>query len=131
MSIDGGGDNSPQASKLDEITQREFASGSKLTTHVFNKWRNVGAWFAVTGKRKEQLGPLQPLNHYEEYVRESYRKEDEADEVIARSDRGAVAAFDALVDEFNAHLEEIIQKGIVEAEKYLSRARKLQREYCQ
>ena len=130
MNIENGIDSS-RPSKLDKITQAEFNRGSKLTAHVFNKWRNAGAWFALTGKFKEQAGPLEPLKHYKEIIKEHFQEEGQADEVMAKSNREAVAAFDELVDDFNNHLDEIVQKGIDEAEKYLQRARTLEKQSCQ
>lgn len=127
MSLEGDGD-SPKPSKLSQSEQTEFASGAKLTGDSFNLWEDVKTWFDYKLECERSGGPftlkpLKPIEHYEAYYRRvrSWNPES-ADELIEKSDPSAVAAFDALADEFNSHLEEILQNGRDEAMKYVRRA---------
>jgi hypothetical protein len=66
------------------------------------------------------------MEHYEAYCGRMRHHDPEAvAELIARSDPSAIIAFDALVDEFNAHRDEILAKGHDEVRKYVLRAREI------
>ena len=126
MSLEDGGDT-PKPSKLNQFEQAEFASGAKLTGDSFNLWKDVEAWFDCKLDCERfsapfTLGSLKPIEHYETHYRMVGRDPEAVDELMEKSDPSAVAAFDALADEFNSHLEEIRQKGRDEAMKYVRRA---------
>lgn len=127
MGVEDDGD-SHKASKLSQFMQSEFARGRRLTRDSLNLWEDVRVWFGEK-EECERLGipftfePLKPLEHYEAYYKRKLSwNEGEADELMEKSDPPAVAAFDALVDEFNLHLDEVVQKGLSEVTKYYRRA---------
>lgn len=88
--------------------QESFGNGYKLDHDAMNVWSSLGY---VIPALPQSLEKLKPRQHYEEYVRENDQKSNEGGEytelVMKNSDPGAVAAFDALVDEFNADLDRI------------------------
>ena len=127
MSVEGGGDSGPKTSKLNQFEQAEFACGAKLTGDCINLWRDVVAWFDCKDMGiEDRVGPLKPIEHYEAYYRRVRHQNPEgAEELIRRSDPTAVAAFNALADEFNSHMDIILKKGREEAIKYVHRVEKI------
>lgn len=130
MTTENGGGDQPKKNLLGELTLAEFAGGAKLCSDSFNQWKNLELWCVNTSEIDRYGGhppdPLLPLKHYEEYYRKTMAwAPGAADELIKISDPQSVADFDALVDEFNLHLDEIVVGGLDEAEKYIERATKI------
>lgn len=122
MGLENGG-NSPTSSKLNRFEQAEFTSGAKLTRDSFNVWEAVKLWFDEKAECEQideefRLGPLKPIPHYEDIYRETKTPEALA-ELLERSDPAAIAAFNALADEFNSQLDSIDQQ---EAMAFVRRA---------
>lgn len=112
---------------LFEHAVRSFNGGCKMDHDAINVWGSLS--FVLPGL-SQTWDRVTPRRHYKEYVMESDKKNNEnqkyADFVMERSDPQAVAAFDALVDEFNADLERIKREKDYNALKnFLARAKEL------
>ncbi len=68
--------------------------------------------------------PKRLLMHYEEHARKTFKPQ-EADLYMQLSDPGAVAAFDAIIDEVRANFDAIKGKGQAAVEGYCERLRAL------
>ena len=123
MSLESNSDSQPIT--ISPIIQSEFARGKKLTADAGNIWQTVSMWFRAK-TRGETQPPLEPCEHYEEYIRHTSTPE-EADWIMDQSDQEAVAAFNQIVDDFNARLEELIEGDISDAQIYINRYLELDR----
>ncbi|PIR03984.1 MAG: hypothetical protein COV59_02255 [Candidatus Magasanikbacteria bacterium CG11_big_fil_rev_8_21_14_0_20_39_34] len=111
---------------LTEFERDEFDAGARLTRDAYNVWNNIKLWFELRDDMGDEIGELQPLEHYEQYYRRTRaERPGNVDALMMRSDATAVAEFDALVDEFNNNLDSILTGGIEEAKKYIGRAKAL------
>lgn len=107
-----GGDSPTQPNWEAEIARR-------LAIHNLDTdARNVFARLDIAvskGSRGEQFS-VEPLPHYGDYLRErAGTTSDELNLILRLSDPEAVAAFDRVVDEFNADIERINREQDFEA----------------
>lgn len=118
--VEGGGDRDYVKR---EIKRREsyFNQGYKLDRSVA---ANISQIFLSLYSLNDEKGKAP---HYAEYAQRENDEEPEVYElIIKRSDSESVAAFDKLVDEFNADFPRIIQGKDKEAiQKFVERAKQL------
>jgi len=109
MSVEGGGDRPQLHPKKKEIVDSGFSGGRKLYGDSYNMWTRAN-WCELP----EDTGRLSPLSHYRQNMEEakssdgqSRYPQPEIEYVMELSGPASVAAFDHVVDEFNADLERI------------------------
>lgn len=117
----------PEHSRIYTYAKQRFDDGYRLDHDTMNVWVILGYTIPSLPKSFEKL---KPLRHYENYVRHIDQTHGENGEYAAllmeKSDPRAVAAFDALVDEFNADLDRIKNERDYEtAKKFLTKAKEL------
>jgi hypothetical protein len=95
-----------------------------MFTHAKLNHDYYNVWHKLPFNEEQWHEPIQPFQHYAELVR--IRDAQHADLVIQLSDPEAVAAYDKLVDEFNAVLPEINRiKDFGTIKNFWEKARKL------
>ena len=127
MSIESG-DRPPIHPKIKEMVDSGFSNGRKLYGDRFNVW--YLAWHCYNPKDTQKL---EPLPHYQQSMEEAtfsngeHRYSPEGIEYVMQlSDAEAVAAFDQLVDEYNADLERIkTEQDFAAAHEFARRAKEL------
>ena len=117
MEIENGGNSQHENDKIAEEFIRRMFTHAKLDHDTYNVWHKLPL------NEKQWKGPIEPLQHYEERIR---RAANLSDLILQLSDPEAVAAYNRLVDEFNAALPEINRKKYFETTRnFWERARKL------
>lgn len=117
MSIERGDSQPPiEENPIYQTTKNNFDIGYKLDIDAINVWIRLGSVETLKKIGDKYLPTLPPLPHYEEYIREANLRNAKTDKgrahgeafitlIMERSDPEAIAAFDKLVDEFNADFE--------------------------
>jgi len=116
MTIEDGGDSMPKYTidpRDKAMVDSGFSGGRKLYGDAFNAWPIY-----------RPIQRLCPVEHYENYLcRTSPQSKDY---IMSISDPEAVAAFDRLVDEFNADVERIKQQNDeATKDRFVQRAKEL------
>ena len=128
MSIESDGDRPPINPKIKEIVDSGFSGGRKLYGDSFGQF-----YVANNCNFTKNTDRLCPLLHYKQRIEEakssdghSRYPQEEIDYVMELSDPEAVAAYDQLVDEFNADLERIkTEQDFAAAKDFARRAKEL------
>ena len=128
MSVEGGGDRPQISQHRKELVDSGFSGGRKLYGDSYNMWTRAN-WCEAP----EDVEMLTPLPHYKQNMEEAQASDgksrypqEEIEYVVQLSDPASVAAFDQLIDEFNADLERIKrEKDFAAAKRFAERAHEL------
>ena len=121
MGIEGGGDKREGIRiHLEEM----FADGKSIEQDTYNAWSN-----AIFVSETDDFDRLRPVLHYSEYLlRPQVPSENQwiSEFIIQKSSPSRVAAFNQLVDEFNADLERIKrEKDVQTIKNFIARVQAL------